>query len=118
MTSIRTRMPALAVTRGSNRRPVTRRAALLGLAPLALLALTSCGLDHGTVTGKTYEPSYVYYVPQCISYSSRGTCRLSIPVPEKQPACWRLDLRDGSDTGSTCVDQQTWDRAQIGQQYP
>jgi hypothetical protein len=39
-------------------------------------------------------------------------------MPVKQPACWRLDLRDGSDTGSTCVDQQTWDHAQIGQQYP
>lgn len=90
--------------------------ALLGL--LAALALVGCAsLDHGTVTGKKYEPAYEYVDMICASYGKYG-CRGYLPYEEWEPQHWVVELKAGGDTGSTDVDQRTWDRLKVGEQYP
>lgn len=111
-------MPYLESETARHRRTLRRRTLLTGLLPAAALVLTGCGLDHGTVTGKGYEPSYVDYETQCMGFDAKGMCNYWMPMPYTRPECWRLDLRDGDDTGSTCVDRSTWDRIRTGQTFP
>jgi hypothetical protein len=33
------------------------------------------------------------------------------------PACWRLNLRDGDDTGHVCVSEKAWNEAKVGEQW-
>jgi hypothetical protein len=96
----------------------TWRTALAAVPVAALLAGCGSGLNHGTITGKQYDPSYTYWTSMCASYSKYGACRISVPVPETEPAEWVLDLRDGKQSGTVDVDEQTWDSARTGQKYP
>lgn len=91
------------------------------------LVLTGCGSDgisHGTITSKKYEPEsdWTYMQPittqQC---SGSGTSQVCvpmvtgyIPIPMTDPACWRLNLRDGKKTGHVCVSEKAWDSAKTG----
>jgi hypothetical protein len=97
---------------------VRKAITLAAVAAGAVLALAACGLDHGTVTGKHYHPSFTYYTTQCFSYSTKGVCTMSLPVPVTESARWELDLRDGDKTGSTYVDEHTWDTTRVGSLYP
>jgi hypothetical protein len=94
-----------------------RRAA--AAAALAL-AVTACGsgLSHGTVTGKSYQAPWTFWTSQCVSYTKYGACRIRIPIPVDEPAEYTLDLKDGKQTGSVDVDQQSWDAARTGEHWP
>jgi ABC-type oligopeptide transport system substrate-binding subunit len=96
-------------------------AALMGA-----LTLTACSssLDHGTITGKKYVPenSYTYmqpvYTQQCTGSGSTRVCTqmltAMIPIEMTDPECWRLNLRDGKETGHVCVSKETWEAAKVG----
>jgi hypothetical protein len=96
-------------------------AALMGA-----LTLTACGssLDHGTITGKKYVPEkhWTYeqpiYMTHCYSTGKTTSCYQSLtgfmPIPETDPECWRLSLRDGKETGHVCVSKAAWEKAKIG----
>jgi hypothetical protein len=93
------------------------------------LVLTGCGSDlsHGTITGKQYVPekhwtyeqplytSYCHPVGKTVSCSQMITGYL--PIPETDPACWRLNLRDGKKTGHVCVSESAWNKAKRGGQW-
>jgi hypothetical protein len=107
-------------------------AAAVALGALSIAACSS--LDHGTVTAKQYDPSWISYSQICSFYSEeeeeeqvgtteemvtvQGPCVSWIPIQTVEPDCWELDLRSGSDTGSQCVDETTYQRYRVGQQYP
>ncbi|MDX3260790.1 hypothetical protein PV336_16335 [Streptomyces sp. MI02-2A] len=102
-------------------------AALMGA-----LTLTACGssLDHGTITGKVYVPArhWTYqqpiYTTQChtVRTSGKTTGTMTycsqvltgyLPIPETDPACWKLNLRDGKETGHVCVSKHAWEKAKV-----
>lgn len=82
------------------------------------LALTGCGhhLDHGVVTGKEFHAAHneTYF----ISIYCGKSCFTMIPETQYVPDEYTLDLKDGKQTGTTDVDQTTFDRERIGQVYP
>lgn len=94
-----------------------------------VLTLTGCGSDieHGTITGKRYVPENTYtymqpiYTTQCSGSGSTQVCTQTIamylPVDMTDPACWRLDLRDGDKTGHVCVSKKAWEKAKKGAQW-
>ncbi len=91
-----------------------RRRALL-LAPVVAV-LAACGLDHGTVTAKHDQPAYTTTDFFCQPIGG-NPCGWLLPMPRYVPECWSLELRDGDDTGSVCVDQGTYQRVALGQRY-
>jgi hypothetical protein len=104
------------------------------LAAAAALALAACAPDvtHGTITSKQFEPqrSWVYMQPvratRCSTtmrrsgkgYVSSRSCSTYIstylPIVEADPACWKLNLRNGKNTGSVCVSETAWNTAKVG----
>lgn len=108
-----------------NRRPLVALAAAA-----AALALAACSsVTHGTITSKQYKPEQQWtyeqpiYSQRCTTsgYGSRTSTSCSsyisswIPIPETDPECWQLNLRNGSgDTGSVCVSEQAWNGARVG----
>lgn len=95
-------------------------AAIAGVSVAAALLLSGCGssLNHGVITGKEYDAPWTYWQSQCVSYTKYGLCRSSVTVPVYYPADYILDLKDGKQTGSTEVDESTWDNAKVGEKYP
>jgi hypothetical protein len=96
-------------------------AALAGL-------LTACGgIEHGEVISKKYVPEndWTYmqpmYTTQCTPSGKTTSCTQVltgfIPIPMTDPACWRLNLRDGDDTGHVCVSEKAWNEAKVGEQW-
>jgi hypothetical protein len=91
--------------------------------------LTGCGsdLDHGTITSKQYEPEdhWTYQQPQymtnCTTVNKVTTCSQTltgfIPIPMTDPECWRLNLRDGKETGHVCVSKEAWNTAKKGDDW-
>lgn len=53
----------------------------------------------------------------CSSYDTKVSCSVWMQLPIEQPECWRLDLIDGDDTGSACVDETTWNTVRVGQPW-
>jgi hypothetical protein len=90
------------------------------------LTLTGCGSDieHGTITGKKYVPEHEWTYLQPITMqqcSGSGTSQVCttvvtgyIPIDMSDPACWRLNLRDGKKTGYVCVSKSAWKTAKKG----
>jgi hypothetical protein len=73
-------------TQARGRRASRRNTLLAGaMVPAAALLLASCGLDHGTVTGKDYEPSYVYFMPSCAGSDAKGNCTTWVQIPTSSP---------------------------------
>jgi hypothetical protein len=101
-------------------------AALVVEVALVAFALSGCGgITHGTITSKEYvgPSSYIYEEPvysQRCSISAKGAERCTtyvstwIPIPQTRPACWKLNLKSGSKTGSVCVSGSAWDKAKVG----
>jgi hypothetical protein len=89
-------------------------------AALTALVLAGCGsgLDHGVITGKSYDPPWTYWMHTCVSYSKYGACQVSILVPVDEPAEYALSLKDGKQTGSVDVDEATWDAVRVGEHWP
>lgn len=85
-----------------------RTAALL---ILAATAVSCSSMTAGTVTGKGYDPSYSY-----TTITTIGGCPC-YPMVNEVAECWRLDLREGDDTGSVCVAPADWENVQIGQRW-
>lgn len=82
------------------------------LIPLFLLA--ACGLDHGTITDKTYEPDASFFMPMTIcSNNSCSTYLQYYYIPE----CYHLWFTDGKDKGDACVSRNEWDKFQRGDYY-
>ena len=91
-------------------------AALVG----SVLLLTGCSsIDSGYVYDKIYEEGY-YYVAyyQCMSYSSAGYCTIQVPVYQYDDPDWRLNIRNGDETGWVYVSEYTWNTYEVGDWYP
>lgn len=92
-----------------------------------MLAAGCSNLEHGEITSKKYEPESRYtvmvpvYTSQCSWNGKTTTCHqvLSTIIPTEQtdPECWRLNLRDGDETGHVCVSEKAWNRAREGAQW-
>ncbi|GJF06689.1 hypothetical protein [Pseudonocardia sp. D17] len=85
-----------------------RRAVWVGVVLGVAVLGAGCGVDRGRIVGKGYDPAATYTTIMTI-----GGCPC-YPVVDTEPECWRLDLRDGDDTGSVCVDRRAWDAAYVG----
>lgn len=96
-----------------------RRLASLCAAALLSLSIMACssGLNHGTITGKQYDAPYSYVSDRCAYWGKYG-CKFWLPVVVDVPGQYVLNLKDGKQTGSTTVDEYTWDRAKVGEKYP
>jgi hypothetical protein len=93
------------------------------------LTLTGCGSDveHGEITSKKYVPenSWTYMQPittqQCTGSGTSQICQSIvtgyIPIDMSDPECWRLNLRDGDETGHVCVSEKAWNKASKGDQW-
>jgi hypothetical protein len=88
-------------------------------AVLALSALlTACGgVSEGRVEGKTYYPESGYYTSICASYNQQGACTVSVPMWNVIPECWGLELYNAGETGTVCVDKETYDRVKLGERW-
>lgn len=89
---------------------------------IAAGALAACAsVTSGTVVAKqhTAASEYTYYVNQCYAYDKNMMCTMSIPMPqtENEPECYELALSNAGKTGSVCVDQATWGRTSVGDQF-
>lgn len=82
---------------------------------LSIQLLTGC-VDKGIVISKEYDASYTWFSTQCVQIGNNACGTMTI-VPHFEPECWRLDLRDGADTGSVCVDRNMWGQVRIGQYW-
>lgn len=93
-----------------------RRAVALFLA----LVLMGCDTapEVGTVYSKRYEPAYTWIDYQCMTYDKYGVCKLRLPIVHEEPEHWFLCLRSGEVSGYRYVDQITYHRYRIGEQYP
>ncbi|WP_434315879.1 hypothetical protein [Leifsonia sp. P73] len=79
-----------------------------------LISLTGCSaISSGTITRKEYRPAYETSVLTCGAYGKYG-CTLWIPIPEHEPASYRLDIRNGDKSGWVDVDQTTYDQEKVG----
>lgn len=91
--------------------------ASLGVAASAALGIyewvSSETLDHGIVEGKELIPGYMYMQQVCTG----GKTTTCVPIPTWIPECHQLQLRDGEDTGSTCVTEQEFSSALPGARY-
>jgi hypothetical protein len=92
-------------------RTVAAAAVLAGV-----LTLAGCGLDHGDVTGKRFKPSEPYTTFVCMPIGS-NPCAMQAPIVEQTGDCWEIDLRDGTDTGTQCIDQAAWGRVHVGDHW-
>jgi hypothetical protein len=94
-------------------------AAGLAAAATTIALLSGCAhhLSHGKITGKEYAAPYTWYMHSCMMYR-KGYCIFYSTIPVDEPPHWTLTLKDGKQTGTTDVDQATWDRVKIGQRYP
>lgn len=92
--------------------------AAAALAAVPLLASCGSGLNHGIITGKSYDPPWTYYQHTCVYYNKYGVCMGYSTIPVYYPADYQLQLKDGQQTGSVEVDQATWDAAKVGQHWP
>jgi hypothetical protein len=85
------------------------------LLPVVAILAAGCGVDHGTITAKGYDPpsseTEIMTIGNCTCY----------PMTTWQPECWRVDLRDGygpdAPTGSECVDRTLWDTLKVGEYF-
>lgn len=89
---------------------------------VALLAATCGGVgwvliedaqdpDSGTIISKQYSPATSTMV--CSPVGKTTICN-AIPIPE----CWQLTFHDGDDSGDVCVDPVTWERIEVGSEWP
>lgn len=85
----------------------------------AVVLLAACGgPGHGLIEAKHYDPPYSYYTFDCIAYSSKGACTFHMMHYHHVPANYEFELRTSKHEGWTDVPPSSWDRYQIGQQYP
>lgn len=76
------------------------------IAAAALLALTACSPDSGTVVAKGYSPPWTQVVMSG-----------KVIVPIVHPACYRIVLRDGDRDGSRCIDRAEWELIEVGDEW-
>ena len=67
--------------------------------------------DSGTVISKQYSPATATLI--CTNTGKVSVCN-PIPIPE----CWGLTFHDGDDSGDVCVDPVTWERTEVGSEWP
>jgi outer membrane biogenesis lipoprotein LolB len=106
-----------------NHRPPPTAYTVLAAACL-LLAGCAAPLAHGTITGKHYEPAEQHtqmepiYGDRCTTSGKRTSCSTTItgwfPQSTTTPECYRLDLRDGQQTGHVCVSPDEYAHARTG----
>lgn len=111
-------------------KPIRRLITAIALVASALgIAACAPPVTSGRVVGKTYTPAHYasVYVPNyrtVCNYSGTHCHQIddSYYRQEWQVATYQLVLANGSGknerTGSVQVDQQTWDRAHVGERYP
>ena len=81
---------------------------------LAVLLVAGCAsVERGLVVGKAHDEEWVSFITQCVNIG-KNACGGMIQIPVVNPECWRLELRNGGDTGAVCVDAERWDAARIG----
>lgn len=86
------------------------------LAVLAV-ALSACGGPaSGRVISKGHHDPYTSFITQCLPMGS-NPCGSIILLPIDEPECWELRLQDQDDSGSVCVDSQSWARIAVGDHY-
>lgn len=86
---------------------------------LALALLTGCSHpDHGNVVGKHYVAAYDSWYMQCLSYTKKGLCRMSVPMSTHHPEEWVVTLTDGKDEWEIVLDHGSYDRLQAGDRWP
>ena len=106
---------------GSNnfRRGVRATGFAVAVLPAAALLAACSNVTSGTIVSKTYMRGYDTYYQHCVSYTSNGACRASIPMPQHIPDRYTLTVRNAAgETGDVEVDQRTYDLARSGQHYP
>ena len=92
----------------------------IALVIITLLAGCSSATT-GMVTSKQYIPQheeFSYF--QCYMYDAKAQCTMQMPVYETVDQCWQVNFHNAAEdkNGSACVDQTSYDRYRVGDQYP
>lgn len=73
--------------------------------------------ESGYVLKKNYYQPY--WTTQCMSYDDKGYCRSSVPLYHDARYCLYLqDDQDKEKKGDRCVDQNTYEKYDVGSHYP
>jgi hypothetical protein len=102
---------------------MTGRRLQLTLIGAIVTVVTACSSppDSGYVISKRYEAPYTYFTNQCVLYDSKTyLCKVSVPIPNTEPAHWKLKIKDPdtSKEGWVEVSQSMYDRYNDGQHWP
>jgi hypothetical protein len=93
---------------------------------VAGLLLASCGggnvLDHGKVTGKTYDDPDTWWISTCASYRPNGSCQIYIPMQEHDGPHWYLkihgfDTKEKEHTETHEVTEATYNELHVGDDW-
>lgn len=88
-----------------------------GAIMIGVIFLTGCSsISTGRVTAKEHTASYQYTVMICASYGKYG-CTVWMPIVDTAPEEWKLELKNGTDTGAVSVNKQTWNDIHVGDVY-
>lgn len=84
-----------------------------------LATLVACGgLNHGTITDKTYEPDASFYMPTTICTGSGSLVSCSTYLQYYYiPECWHIWFADNGEKGDDCVTHKDWDSLSVGQYF-
>lgn len=93
------------------------RRLLAGAVLLTLLGACSAP-ESGTVYQKKYSAAWSYWDSTCMSYDKNGLCTLKMPIEHRVPESWQLCLRLRDESGCRDVDQITYHKYEVGQEYP
>lgn len=85
---------------------------ITGAASAALVACSAIGA--GTITAKVHEPANTYVTTSCVIVGKVPVCTPHTIIDDED---WRLDLREGDETGYVYVDAETFDAVEVGDYY-
>ena len=85
-------------------------------AAAGVLVLTGCGgPETGEVVDKDYSPAFTTTTSIC---SPVGNVTVCTPQTHYYPESWDLRLKNGDDEGWVGVSEETYNRCEIGFDYP
>lgn len=105
---------------GSKTNRVLTIAFLASFTIVLILGLSGCSnVTEGVITSKNYVPPSTWWSQQCVTYDSKGQCKVWMPVQNTDPECWQLSLKNAAeDTGDICIDPESWRQVRPGEPWP
>lgn len=83
------------------------------LIPALILVLAGCST---IVDDKYYVPEFTREHEECKHWGKSG-CTDGKELNVKVPECYRLVIAEGLERTDICVSKDTWEKAQIGQEW-